>query len=64
MDTNYLPAVLKWVEMDALPDWLGGTSKGTLLDDVGPWSDPKLVGSFLAHLSDPRTCTEFSQPLG
>lgn len=30
--------------MDAenLPVWLGGKSKGTLLDDVGPWSDAEV----------------------
>lgn len=28
------------MEPENLPEWLGGTSKGTLLDDVGPWSDP------------------------
>jgi hypothetical protein len=37
------------VDPDNLPEWLGGRSKGTLLDDVGPWSDPdtlhKIEGS-------------------
>jgi hypothetical protein len=31
------------VDADSLPEWLGGRSKGTLLDDVGPWSDPEVL---------------------
>jgi len=31
------------VDAENLPVWLGGRSKGTLLDDVGPWSDPEVL---------------------
>eukprot|EP00967_Tisochrysis_lutea_P125324 scaffold210582_cov16-Tisochrysis_lutea.AAC.1 len=36
LDFNYLPALLKWVDKESLPVWLGGSSHGTLLEDVGP----------------------------
>ncbi|KAI8473261.1 MAG: CRAL-TRIO domain-containing protein, partial [Monoraphidium minutum] len=41
--TNYAADLLEWVDADNLPVWLGGRSKGTLLDDVGPWSDPTML---------------------
>lgn len=40
---NYLPALLHWIDEDHLPEYLGGKSKGTLVDDVGPWQDPALM---------------------
>ena len=40
---NYTKDLLEWVDADCLPEWLGGRSKGTLLDDVGPWSDPEVL---------------------
>ena len=36
-------ALLEWVDADSLPEYLGGTSKATLLDDAGPWQDPKIL---------------------
>ncbi|KAF5839566.1 CRAL-TRIO domain-containing protein [Dunaliella salina] len=54
LDSNYLPAVLKWVDKESLPDWLGGSSHGTLIEDVGPWSDDKLVASLGLNLEDLR----------
>lgn len=41
--TNYQKDLLEWVAPENLPEWLGGTSKGTLLDDCGPWSDPEVL---------------------
>eukprot|EP00775_Hariotina_reticulata_P010356 gene10356-10514_t len=41
--TNYTKDLLEWVDAENLPEWLGGKSKGTLLDDVGPWSDPEVL---------------------
>lgn len=41
--SNYTKDLLEWVDADNLPDWLGGRSKGTLLDDIGPWSDPEVL---------------------
>ena len=40
---NYMEALTKWVDIESIPDWLGGKSKGTLVDDVGPWSDPSII---------------------
>ena len=41
--TDYASELLEWVDADNLPVWLGGRSKGTLLDDAGPWSDPEVL---------------------
>jgi hypothetical protein len=41
--TNYQKDLLEWVAPENLPEWLGGTSRGTLLDDCGPWSDPEVL---------------------
>lgn len=42
LGVNYKEALLKWVDEENLPIFLGGKSPGSLLDDVGPWSDPEL----------------------
>lgn len=39
---DYLPSLLKWVEPENLPRYLGGTSDATLIDDAGPWNDPQI----------------------
>jgi hypothetical protein len=31
----------KWIDEDSILESLGGTSKGTLSEDIGPWSDPQ-----------------------
>lgn len=49
--SNYTKDLLEWIEPDNLPDWLGGRSKGTLLDDVGPWSDPEVLRRMEGQLS-------------
>lgn len=41
--SDYKKDLLEWIDADNLPDWLGGRSKGTLLDDVGPWSDADVL---------------------
>lgn len=48
--SNYLPTLARWVDMDSIPEYLGGTSKGSLIDDVGPWNDPRLVAEIDADL--------------
>ena len=40
---DYRPTLLKYVDPECLPEYLGGTSKHTLLDDAGPWHDPKIM---------------------
>lgn len=32
-----------WIDEDSIPEYLGGKSKGTLLDDIGPWNNPELI---------------------
>ncbi|KAK9819422.1 hypothetical protein WJX74_001938 [Apatococcus lobatus] len=36
---NYTQDLLRWVDAENLPEYLGGTSKSTLLDDTGPWNN-------------------------
>lgn len=38
-----MEALTKWVDIENIPDWLGGKSQGQLVDDIGPWSDMELV---------------------
>ena len=59
--TNYSKVLLQWIEPENLPEYLGGTSKATLLDDAGPWQDPKIVAE--VHQSSQLlgcTCSEIS----
>lgn len=30
-----MPSLLKWIDIENIPEFLGGKSKGSLLDDVG-----------------------------
>ncbi|DBA77767.1 hypothetical protein WJX77_009166 [Trebouxia sp. C0004] len=39
---DFLPSLLKWIEPENLPRYLGGTSDATLIDDAGPWNDPQI----------------------
>ena len=39
---DYMPSLLKWVDPENLPRYLGGTSDATLIDDAGPWNDPQI----------------------
>lgn len=41
LGTNYISGLLRWVDRESLPVMFGGDSQGTLLDDIGPWSDPE-----------------------
>ncbi|GFR43959.1 hypothetical protein Agub_g5102 [Astrephomene gubernaculifera] len=43
LGSNYMDALQKHVDIECIPEWLGGKSHGTLLDDVGPWSNPELM---------------------
>ncbi|CAL5220070.1 g2021 [Coccomyxa viridis] len=51
--TNYTKVLLQWIEPENLPEYLGGTSKATLLDDAGPWQDPKIVAEVEAMQRHP-----------
>lgn len=41
--TNYMPVILKYADEECIPEYLGGKSKASLLDDVGPWNDVRIV---------------------
>ncbi|KDD73627.1 CRAL/TRIO domain-containing protein, partial [Helicosporidium sp. ATCC 50920] len=43
--SNYMPDLLKWVDEDSIPAYLGGKSKGSLVDDIGPWQDPAVIAA-------------------
>ncbi len=40
---DYVRDLKVWIDDENLLEYLGGSSKGTLLDDVGPWSDPAVL---------------------
>lgn len=40
---DYTPALLRWVDKENLPTFLGGTSNATLLDDAGPWNNRDII---------------------
>ncbi|MEW5311415.1 MAG: hypothetical protein WDW38_003132 [Sanguina aurantia] len=40
---NYKEGLLRWIDEENIPEWMGGSSKGGLVDDVGPWSDPDVL---------------------
>ena len=37
-----MPSLLKYIDPENLPRYLGGTSDATLIDDAGPWNDPQI----------------------
>ena len=52
--SKYLPTLLKYVSPDQLPEYMGGTSRATLLDDVGPWNDPGTIAAIDAEIAAGR----------
>jgi hypothetical protein len=40
---DYLPTVLKYVDEEQLPTWLGGKCSEPLEKDFGPWNDFEIV---------------------
>lgn len=42
---HYKAELLKWVDEASLMERFGGSSTGSLADDVGPWNDPQLYVS-------------------
>lgn len=40
---DYMSVLRKWIDEDSIPEYLGGKSKGTLIDDCGPWRPDPLV---------------------
>ena len=60
---DYTPALLRWVDKENLPTFLGGTSNATLLDDAGPWNNRDIIAEVeeehrrAAHLVSDDDCT-------
>ena len=48
--TNYQASLLKYIDKENLPEYLGGTSKATLLDDVGPWQTQSVIDEIDADM--------------
>ena len=51
---DYVPTLLNWISAENLPEYLGGKSKATLLDDAGPWNDPGLIAEVDAEVKAVR----------
>lgn len=49
LSRDYQKGLLEWIDPANLPDYLGGTSRATLLDDAGPWQDPGIVAEIEAQ---------------
>lgn len=41
-----LPELLKYIDIEQLPEFLGGKNQTELTDDHGPWTDFELVDGF------------------
>jgi len=41
---DYMKVLTRWVDPENIPQYLGGRSAGSLIDDVGLWNDPALIG--------------------
>ncbi|PSC67121.1 Glutamyl-tRNA(Gln) amidotransferase subunit A [Micractinium conductrix] len=48
---DYMKVLLKHIDADSIPDYLGGNSKGSLIDDVGPWKDPAILALVEADIA-------------
>jgi hypothetical protein len=58
---DFLPVLKEWVDVENIPSYLGGTSRGSLIDDVGPWRDDEVFARAAADhskRSDLREGTE------
>ena len=43
---DFLPVLKQWVDEENIPSYLGGKSRGSLIDDLGPWREdlaPKMM---------------------
>lgn len=45
LGTKYIDDLTKHVAIENIPEYMGGTSPHTLLDDAGPWNDPQLLST-------------------
>jgi hypothetical protein len=54
LGTNYKEGLLKWIDEENLLQMLGGTPPGTIIDDIGPWSDVELCKQIGVSIDDLR----------
>lgn len=47
MGTNYQDVLFRYIDPENVLEYLGGKSKGTLVDDLGPWNDPEMVAEVM-----------------
>lgn len=45
LGTKYMDELLKYVDVDNIPEYMGGKCRNTLLDDPGPWNDPQVLST-------------------
>lgn len=45
LGTKYMDELLKYVDIDRIPEYMGGKCRNTLLDDPGPWNDPQVLST-------------------
>lgn len=48
--SDYMKLLLRHIDIENIPDYLGGKSKGSLIDDVGPWKDPTILAMIEADI--------------
>jgi CRAL/TRIO domain len=42
---KYMDELTKYIAIEHIPEYMGGQSPHTLLDDAGPWNDPALLST-------------------
>lgn len=40
---KYMDELTKYVDIENIPEYMGGKCRNTLLDDPGPWNDPQVL---------------------
>jgi hypothetical protein len=51
LGAKYMDELTKYVDIDNIPEYLGGRCRNTLLEDPGPWNDPQVL-SMLGMISE------------
>lgn len=49
--SDYMKLLLRYIDVENIPEYLGGKSKGSLIDDVGPWKDPVILAQVEADIA-------------
>lgn len=43
LGTKYMDELTKFVDVESIPEYMGGKCRNTLLDDPGPWNDQEVL---------------------